>query len=143
MRALDGVRVLDLSSFIAGPFAAAILAEHGAEVIKVEHPDGGEAGRRFGTATEIPDLSLSFQNDNRNKRSVTLDLKTEEDQARLRALAARFRERALLEASGGVTLENVRALAETGVHRISVGALTHSAPSADLALEIRPGGVRA
>jgi len=89
MRALDGVRVLDLSSFIAGPFAAAILAEHGAEVIKVEHPDGGEAGRRFGTATEIPDLSLSFQNDNRNKRSVTLDLKTEEDQARLRALAAR------------------------------------------------------
>ncbi|MEM7210605.1 MAG: CoA transferase [Pseudomonadota bacterium] len=89
MRPLDSVRVLDLASFIAGPFGSAILAEFGAEVIKVEHPDGGEAGRRFGTATEIPDLSLSFQNDNRNKHSVTMDLKSPEDQARLLALAAR------------------------------------------------------
>jgi nicotinate-nucleotide pyrophosphorylase (carboxylating) len=61
-----------------------------------------------------------------------LDLET------LRAVAARFRERALLEASGGLTLENVRAIAETGVHRISVGALTHSAPCADVALEAAP-----
>lgn len=60
----------------------------------------------------------------------------------LRALAARFGDRAQLEASGGITLENVRAVAETGVHRISVGALTHSAPSADVALEVVPGGVR-
>ncbi|MEM7060338.1 MAG: CoA transferase [Pseudomonadota bacterium] len=89
MQALDGIRVLDLSSFIAGPYAASILAEFGAEVIKVEHPDGGEAGRRFGTATKIPDLSLSFQNDNRNKASVTMDLKDPEDQARLIDLAAR------------------------------------------------------
>ena len=89
MRPLDGVRVLDLSSFIAGPFAASILGEFGAEVIKVEHPDGGEAGRRFGTETEIPDLSLSFQNDNRNKHSVTLDLKAEADRAKLVELARR------------------------------------------------------
>jgi nicotinate-nucleotide pyrophosphorylase (carboxylating) len=61
----------------------------------------------------------------------------------LRGLAARFGDRAQLEASGGITLENVRAVAETGVHRISVGALTHSAPSADVALEVLPGGVRA
>lgn len=54
----------------------------------------------------------------------------------LRALVSRFGERALLEASGGVTLENVRAMAATGVHRISVGALTHSAPNADVALEL-------
>ena len=46
-----------------------------------------------------------------------------------------------LEASGGVTLENVRELAETGVHRISIGALTHSAPNADVALEVTPGDV--
>jgi len=59
----------------------------------------------------------------------------------LRALAARFGERAVLEASGGVTLENVRAVAETGVHRVSIGALTHSAPSADVALEVT-GGAR-
>jgi nicotinate-nucleotide pyrophosphorylase (carboxylating) len=57
-------------------------------------------------------------------------------------------ERALLEASGGVRLDNVREIAETGVSRISIGRLTHSAPAADVALEIddgeqRPGGVRA
>jgi nicotinate-nucleotide pyrophosphorylase (carboxylating) len=55
----------------------------------------------------------------------------------LRVLAKRFRDRALLEASGGVTLESVRAIAETGVHRVSVGALTHSAPSADVALDMQ------
>jgi nicotinate-nucleotide pyrophosphorylase (carboxylating) len=53
----------------------------------------------------------------------------------LRRIADRFRERVVLEASGGVTLANVRDIAETGVHRISVGALTHSAPAADVALE--------
>ncbi len=57
--------------------------------------------------------------------------------AELRRLAERFRERAVLEASGGVTLANVREIAETGVQRISIGALTHSAPNADVALEIR------
>jgi nicotinate-nucleotide pyrophosphorylase (carboxylating) len=55
----------------------------------------------------------------------------------LRALAKRFRDRALLEASGGVTLESVRAVAESGVHRVSIGALTHSAPAADVALDVR------
>jgi nicotinate-nucleotide pyrophosphorylase (carboxylating) len=58
----------------------------------------------------------------------------------LRRLAERFGNHATLEASGGVTLENVREVAESGVHRISVGALTHSAPGADVALEIRSGG---
>jgi nicotinate-nucleotide pyrophosphorylase (carboxylating) len=57
--------------------------------------------------------------------------------AELRRLAARFRAHALLEASGGVTLANVREVAETGVQRISIGALTHSAPAADVALEVR------
>jgi nicotinate-nucleotide pyrophosphorylase (carboxylating) len=54
----------------------------------------------------------------------------------VRRLVARFGERAVLEVSGGVTLENVRAYAETGVPRISIGALTHSAPGADVALEV-------
>jgi nicotinate-nucleotide pyrophosphorylase (carboxylating) len=65
----------------------------------------------------------------------------------LRAIADRLAGRALLEASGGVQLGNLREVAETGVHRISIGALTHSAPAADLALEIAPddpdGGDRA
>jgi nicotinate-nucleotide pyrophosphorylase (carboxylating) len=55
----------------------------------------------------------------------------------LRALATRFRERALLEASGGVTLDSVRAVAQTGVHRVSIGALTQAAPSADVALDVQ------
>jgi nicotinate-nucleotide pyrophosphorylase (carboxylating) len=55
----------------------------------------------------------------------------------LRALVARFGARTTLEASGGVDLETVRQIAETGVHRISIGALTHSAPSADISLEVR------
>ncbi|MEM7190725.1 MAG: CoA transferase [Pseudomonadota bacterium] len=88
-RPLDGLRVLDLSSFIAGPYAASILGEFGAEVIKVEHPDGGEAGRRFGTATEIDNLSLFFQSENRNKFSITMNLKAADDQAKLLELARR------------------------------------------------------
>jgi nicotinate-nucleotide pyrophosphorylase (carboxylating) len=56
--------------------------------------------------------------------------------AELAELAPRLRERAVLEASGGVTLANVRAIAATGVHRISIGALTHSAPHVDVALEV-------
>ena len=56
--------------------------------------------------------------------------------ATLRAIVERVGDRALLEASGGVHLGNVRAVAETGVARISIGALTHSAPAADVALEI-------
>jgi nicotinate-nucleotide pyrophosphorylase (carboxylating) len=55
----------------------------------------------------------------------------------LRAYVARFGSRLPLEASGGVTLQNVRAFAEAGVQRISIGALTHSAPAADVALEVR------
>lgn len=56
--------------------------------------------------------------------------------ALLRSIAARLEGRALLEASGGIDLANVRAVAESGVQRISIGALTHSAPAADLALEL-------
>ncbi len=54
----------------------------------------------------------------------------------MRAIAARLAGRAQLEVTGGVHLGNVREIAETGVHRISIGALTHSAPAADVALEI-------
>ena len=65
--------------------------------------------------------------------SLLLDNRSPDE---LRALVARFGSRTLLEASGGITLESVRAVAETGVHRISIGALTHSAPVADVALDV-------
>jgi len=66
----------------------------------------------------------------------------------IRSIATRLADRVQLEVSGGVRLDNVREIAETGVHRISIGALTHSAPAADVALEIEevvaePGRVRA
>ncbi len=69
--------------------------------------------------------------------SLLLDNRSPDE---LRRIVARIGGRALLEASGGVTLENVRLLAGTGVQRISVGALTHSAPAADVAMELSPGG---
>jgi len=57
-----------------------------------------------------------------------------------RHIVSEFKEHAVLESSGGITLENARAYAECGVQRISIGALTHSAPSADLSLEIDSAG---
>ncbi len=72
---MDGVKVLDLATFLAAPFAAAILGEFGAEVIKVEQPGGGDPMRQFGTATDMPDSSLAWLSEARNKHSITLNLK--------------------------------------------------------------------
>jgi len=73
-RPLHGVRVIDVGNFLAGPYAATMLGEFGAEVIKVEHPDGGDPMRRFGTATAQPDATLKWLSESRNKKSVTCDL---------------------------------------------------------------------
>ena len=86
---LDGVRVLDLATFVAAPFAATILGEFGAEVIKVEHPDGGDPMRRFGTATAEEDVSLAWLSEARNKHSVTLDLKSTDGAATFKELVRR------------------------------------------------------
>ena len=88
-RPLDGVRVLDLATFIAAPFAATILGEFGAEVIKVEHPEGGDPMRVFGTPTEAPGQTLAWLSEARNKHSVTLDLKSEEGVRVVKELARR------------------------------------------------------
>jgi len=86
-RPLSGIRVLDLSTFIAGPFTASILGEFGADVIKVERPGDGDPMRQFGTPTERKDSSLAWLSEGRNKKSVTLDLKQPEGQALFRKLA--------------------------------------------------------
>ncbi len=86
---LDGVRVLDLATFVAAPFAATILGEFGAEVIKVEHPAGGDPMRKFGTPTDEPDITLAWLSEARNKRSVTLDLKSEKGASQLKELVRR------------------------------------------------------
>lgn len=74
---LDGVRVLDIASFIAAPFAATIMSEFGAEVIKIEHPKGGDPWRRYGTKTAGPDQSMAWLTEARNKDSITLNLNSE------------------------------------------------------------------
>jgi succinyl-CoA:(S)-malate CoA-transferase subunit B len=72
---MSGLRVIDAATFIAAPYAAGIFGEFGAEVIKVEHPLGGDPCRNFGTATERGD-TLAWLSEARNKKSVTLDLRT-------------------------------------------------------------------
>ncbi|MBT4888391.1 MAG: CoA transferase [Rhodospirillales bacterium] len=73
---LHGVRVLDVATFIAAPFCASILGEFGAEVIKIEAPDKGDPLRAFGTPTEREDTTLMWLSEARNKKSMTLNLKT-------------------------------------------------------------------
>lgn len=82
---LAGVRVLDLATFLAGPFCTTILAEFGAEVIKVEQPGAGDPLRKFGTMTDSGD-SLVWLQESRNKRCVTLDLKSPRGKAMLEEL---------------------------------------------------------
>ena len=71
---LNGFRVVDLTSNVAGPLATMILADQGADVIKVEAPDGGDHTRA--AANRRAGYCASFLNNNRNKRSIGLDLKT-------------------------------------------------------------------
>ena len=74
--ALEGVRVLDLSTLVQGPQAAALLHDLGAEVIKVELPEVGDVGRHVAVIPEIGHSAVFVAN-NRGKRSITLDLRTE------------------------------------------------------------------
>jgi len=74
VKPLQGLRIIDVSSFLAGPFCATQLAEFGAEVIKLELPKVGDALRKFGTITECGD-SLAWLQECRNKKSATLDLR--------------------------------------------------------------------
>jgi CoA:oxalate CoA-transferase len=79
MRLLEGMRVLDLTNVLAGPFATLHLALLGAEVIKIENPDGGDLARKLGNVPEYNRklLGTSFLAQNANKKSLTLNLKTE------------------------------------------------------------------
>ena len=72
---LSGVRVIDVGNFLAGPYAASIMGEFGAEVLKVEHPIAGDPMRHFGTPTKRHDATLAWLSEARNKKSVTIDLR--------------------------------------------------------------------
>jgi crotonobetainyl-CoA:carnitine CoA-transferase CaiB-like acyl-CoA transferase len=118
--ALPRIRVLDMTRIFAGPWAAQILADFGAEVVKVEHPRGGDDVRRMGfpqkdeAGNETGDTS-SFLAMNRGKRSVALDIATPEGQTALRALAGK----------ADVFIENFKAggLARYGLDYASLSAL--------------------
>jgi len=78
---LEGVKVVDLSVFLPGPYLTMAMADHGAEVIKVEPPGEGDPGRQIGVA-DGP-TTVFFKNVNRGKKSVVLDLKSEAGRAAL------------------------------------------------------------
>ncbi|MGI9475151.1 MAG: CaiB/BaiF CoA transferase family protein [Hyphomicrobiaceae bacterium] len=106
-RPLDGIRVLDLSRVLAGPYAGLMLADLGAEVIKVENPAHGDDSRTF-TVPSHNDHAVYFLTVNRNKKSVALDLKAPQGKAAFLKLVA----------NSDVVLENFR----TGVmERLGLG----------------------
>lgn len=89
--ALNGIRVLDFSRVLAGPFCTMMLADLGAEVIKIEDPKRGDETRQWGppyAGDSADGLSAYFLSVNRNKRSLTLNLKTDEGRTIARQLAA-------------------------------------------------------
>jgi len=138
---LDGLRVLDAATFIAAPYAASILGEFGAEVVKVEQPGGGDPFRRFGTPTERADTTLAWLTEARNKKSLTLDLKSDAGRELFRRLAAEadvlcenFRPGTLEK--WGLVMLRVSGYGQTGPYRDrpgfariahAVGGLTHLA----------------
>ncbi|HSP14732.1 MAG TPA: CoA transferase [Thermoanaerobaculia bacterium] len=79
-RILEGIRVLDLTNVLAGPFATELLALCGADVIKIENPSGGDLARKLGCVTKLNQqlMGTSFLAQNANKRSLTLNLKFDE-----------------------------------------------------------------
>jgi crotonobetainyl-CoA:carnitine CoA-transferase CaiB-like acyl-CoA transferase len=86
-RALDGLTVLDLATFVAAPFCCTLLGEFGAEVLKVEQPGRGDDLRRLGTPAR-DGLSYWWLVESRNKRSITCNLRVPEGQALIKRLAA-------------------------------------------------------
>lgn len=81
---LKGLRVIDLTAMVMGPYCTQIMADMGADVIKVEPPEGD--GTRYISVGPVPDMGGVFVNVNRGKRSVVLDLRSEKGKAALRAL---------------------------------------------------------
>jgi crotonobetainyl-CoA:carnitine CoA-transferase CaiB-like acyl-CoA transferase len=135
MQALDGLRVLDLGTFIAGPYVATVLGEFGADVIKIEPPGRGDDLRRFGTDTDCGD-TLVWLTEARNKRSVTLNLRDERGQQLLRRLISQsdvvvenFRPGVLER--WGLSYDTMAAL-NPGIILVRISGYGQTGPDADL-----------
>ncbi len=89
MKLLENIRVLDLTNVLSGPFATLHLSLAGAEVIKIENPNGGDLARKLGNKPEYNQqlMGTSFLAQNANKKSITLNLKAEEGKEIFRKLA--------------------------------------------------------
>ena len=97
--ALDGLVVADFTRVLAGPYATMMLADLGAEVVKIERPGAGDDTRSWGPPFTDDGMATYFASVNRNKESVTLDLRDADDLARARDLAL----------AADVVIENFRA----------------------------------
>ncbi len=133
--ALDGIRVLDLSRHLAGPYCAMMLGDLGAEVLKVERPGVGDETRQWGPPF-VGGESAYYLCCNRNKKGLTLDLKRERGAALARELARRsdvlienFRVGGLDEL--GLGYEGLRAINPRLVH-CSISGFGHTGPDRDL-----------
>ncbi len=84
--ALSGIRIVDFSRVLAGPYATMLLGDLGAEVIKIERPDSGDDTRGWGPPFDSEGRATYFQSVNRNKTGLVLDLAKKDDQARAREL---------------------------------------------------------
>ncbi len=128
--ALSHLRVLDLSRVLAGPNAGQILADLGAEVIKIERPGRGDDTRHWGppwftgSDTDQPGESAYYLSANRGKKSVGVDITTAEGQAIVRDLAAH----------SDIVLENFRV---GGLARYGLDYASLSTPWPDLLLDYR------
>ncbi len=121
---LKGIRIIDLTAVILGPYGAQVLGDLGADVIKIESPEGDNM--RPIAPTAAPGLSALFANNNRNKRSVVLDLKSEAGKTALRKLIGtgdvlihNMRQEALDKLGFG--FDAVRALAPRIIYCAAVG----------------------
>src|ERR1700710_999421 len=101
---LAGLRVVDVTAMVMGPYCTQIMADMGADVIKIEPPEGDNT--RFISVGPAPGMSGVFVNVNRGKRSVVLDLRTEVDKTALRAL--------VLEADVFIHSMRAKAIAKLG-----------------------------
>ena len=131
-RPFEGIRIIDITHVLAGPFAAYQLAVLGADVIKVEHPDEPDQSREGGTdrALNRRNMGTSFLTQGSNKRSITLDLKTEAGREILKKLVA----------GADVLVENYRPGAFEALG-LGYEALSEDQPAPHLLLDLglRPG----
>src|ERR1700761_7049043 len=144
---LSGIRVIDLSSFLPGPYLTTAMADHGAEVIKVEAPSG-DPGRHIGKPDG--DHSVFFRNVNRGKKSIVLDLKQDGDRETLLKLCEAadvviesFRPG--VAARLGIGYDQIKAR-NSGVVYCSISAFGQEGPSVrrpahDIALEAMSGSL--